>query len=72
MIEYYETVLEVIEDSLKSIPADTYEQIICECVDTLKNGGKIVYLVIISCIRVTLLCQEFLVVQQSYELLKHN
>lgn len=42
MIEYYEEVVKVIEDSLKSIPTDVYEQIISECVDTLKNGGKII------------------------------
>jgi arabinose-5-phosphate isomerase len=42
MIRYYEQVLSVITDSLDSIPEDTYEQLICECVSCLKNGGKIV------------------------------
>lgn len=42
MIKYYEDVLNVIEDSLESIPTDIYEQIITECVDTLNNGGKII------------------------------
>ena len=42
MIPYYESVLEVIKDSLESIPTDVYEQVISECVDTLKNGGKII------------------------------
>lgn len=42
MIAYYEEVLNVIEDSIKSIPEEIYEQIITECVDTLKNGGKII------------------------------
>lgn len=42
MIAYYEGVLETIKDSLESIPTDVYEQIITECVDTLKNGGKII------------------------------
>lgn len=42
MIAYYENVMEVIGDSLESIPVDTYEQIIEECVETLKNGGKII------------------------------
>lgn len=42
MIKYYEDVMTAIKDSLESIPKDIYEQIICECVDTLKNGGKII------------------------------
>lgn len=42
MIGYYKDVLNVIQDSLESIPTDIYEQIITECVDTLKNGGKII------------------------------
>ena len=42
MISYYEDVMKVIEDALESIPTDIYEQIITECVDTLKNGGKII------------------------------
>lgn len=42
MIEYYEGVLETIKDSIESIPEDIYEQIINECVATLKNGGKII------------------------------
>lgn len=42
MIEYYAEVIKVIEDSLESIPVDTYEQIIAECVDTINNGGKII------------------------------
>lgn len=42
MIKYYEDVITVIKDSLESIPKDIYEQIICECVETLKNGGKII------------------------------
>ena len=42
MIAYYDEVLKVIQDSLESIPVDIYEQIISECVETLKNGGKII------------------------------
>ena len=42
MNEYYKDVLNTIKDSLESIPDDLYEQIIIECVDTLKNGGKII------------------------------
>lgn len=42
MIAYYEEVMEVIRDSLESIPEDIYEQVIEECVDTLRNGGKII------------------------------
>lgn len=42
MIGYYDEVLKVIQDSLESIPVDTYEQVISECVETIKNGGKII------------------------------
>ncbi len=42
MIAYYEGVMKVLEDALESIPTDVYEQVIDECVKTLKNGGKIV------------------------------
>lgn len=42
MISYYDGVLNVIKDSLESISEDLYEQIINECVDTLKKGGKII------------------------------
>jgi len=42
MITYYKEVMDTIEDSLESIPEDLYEQIIEECVETIKNGGKII------------------------------
>lgn len=42
MIAYYEGVLDTIKDSIESIPEDIYEQIINECIETLKNGGKII------------------------------
>lgn len=42
MIAYYEDVVKTIEDSLKSIDENLYEQIINECVETIKNGGKII------------------------------
>jgi len=42
VIEYYKDVMKTIEDSLESIDEKLYEQIIEECVDTLKNGGKII------------------------------
>lgn len=42
MITYYEDVMDVIKDSLESIPLDEYERLIEECVDVLKKGGKIV------------------------------
>ena len=42
MIPYYCDVLKTIEDSLESIPIDLYEQIIDECVQTLRDGGKII------------------------------
>lgn len=42
MISYYMKVLEVISDSLESISCDEYEQLIKECIEVLKNGGKII------------------------------
>ena len=42
MITYYEGVLETIKDAIESIPEDNYTQIIDECVETIKNGGKII------------------------------
>lgn len=42
MIGYYEDVVNVIGDSLESIPADEYERLLRECTDVLKNGGKII------------------------------
>ena len=42
MISYYEEVLDVIRDSIESIPTDIYEQLIDECTNVLKNGGKII------------------------------
>lgn len=42
MIEYYKDVINTIENSLESIPVDTYEQIISESVKVLKSGGKII------------------------------
>lgn len=42
MIAYYETVMDVIKDSLESISVNLYEQVICECLEVLNNGGKII------------------------------
>lgn len=42
MIEYYKEVLETITDSVESIPEDVYKQLVDECIETLKNGGKII------------------------------
>lgn len=42
MIAYYESVIDVIKDSLESISVDLYEQVICECLEVLRNGGKII------------------------------
>lgn len=42
MIDYYKDVIAVISNSLESLQTDVYEQLICECVDVLKNGGKII------------------------------
>ena len=42
MISYYESVLDVIRDSIQSIPEKEYEQLLHECTQTLQNGGKII------------------------------
>lgn len=42
MLSYYRKVMKVLEDSVDSIQTDIYEQLIDECVNTLKNGGKII------------------------------
>jgi len=42
MIGYYKRVLQVIDDSLESIPSEIYEQVIEECVKVISNGGKII------------------------------
>jgi arabinose-5-phosphate isomerase len=42
MISYYENVLEVLRKSVNSIPETCYERLLDECVDTIKNGGKII------------------------------
>lgn len=42
MIKYYEDVLDVLKDSIKSIDETVYEKLVQQCVGTLKQGGKIV------------------------------
>ena len=42
MIDYYKRVLEVLTDSMESIPTAIYQQIVDECVMTLNKGGKII------------------------------
>ena len=42
MISYYKGVIDVIRDSLESIQEERYEQLINECTDVLKSGGKII------------------------------
>ena len=42
MIKYYEDVLEVLRDSVDSIDETTYERLVQQCVETIRNGGKIV------------------------------
>ena len=42
MIDYYKRVLEVLTDSMESIPTEIYQQIVDECVMTLNKGGKII------------------------------
>ncbi len=42
MREYYKEVMRVIEDAVGSIDEEIYEQLISECVNVLKGGGKII------------------------------
>ncbi len=42
MIDYYKRVLEVLTDSMESIPTEIYQQMVDECVTTLNKGGKII------------------------------
>lgn len=42
MIEYYQNVIEVLEDSLRSIDEDVYRQVIEESVAVIRGGGKII------------------------------
>lgn len=42
MITYYENVMDVLRESVSSIPVEEYERLIGECVDALQNGGKII------------------------------
>ena len=42
MISYYKEVLEVIKNSVESVSDKEYEQLLSECVETLKGDGKII------------------------------
>ncbi len=42
MIAYYEEVMNVVNESLNSIPPETYNRVLDESVEVLKNGGKII------------------------------
>ena len=42
MIKYYEDVLAVLRDSVNSMDDTVYERLIRQCVETIRNGGKIV------------------------------
>ena len=42
MTEYYKEVMDVLADAIESLNPEIYEQIICESVDVLKKGGKII------------------------------
>lgn len=42
MITYYEEIIDVIKDSLESIPLKEYNLLLQECIDVLRNGGKII------------------------------
>ena len=42
MIEYYKELMKTIEDSMESIDEDIYYSLVDQCVNCIKNGGKIV------------------------------
>lgn len=42
MISYYANVMDVVKESIESISIEQYEQLISECIDVLKCGGKII------------------------------
>lgn len=42
MIAYFENVLEVLKESVESIPENEYSRLLNECVEVIRNGGKIV------------------------------
>ncbi len=42
MMSYYKGVMDVINDSVESIPEEIYEQLISECVNVLRSGRKII------------------------------
>ena len=42
MIDYYESVLDVLQKSVDSIKEDEYEKLIIQCIDVIKKGGKII------------------------------
>lgn len=42
MITYYEEVLRVIRDSIESIKEEDYQQLIRQCEETIRAGGKII------------------------------
>ena len=42
MINYYENVLKTIKDSIESVTEEQYEQLLKDCEDTIRSGGKIV------------------------------
>ena len=42
MLHYYENVMEVIGESIESIDESQYENLVEQCVSTIRHGGKIV------------------------------
>ncbi len=42
MIEYYKDVMQVIDDSVESIPIERYTMLLDECERTIRGGGKII------------------------------
>lgn len=42
MIAYYENVLKVIRESIDSIDVEEYEKLVFQCVETVKQGGKVI------------------------------
>lgn len=42
MIKYYEDMLKIVADSIESIDVAVYEELVKQCEDTIRSGGKIV------------------------------
>lgn len=42
MLEYYKNIMDTVEDALESIDEEVYENLLAECEEVIKNGGKLI------------------------------